>query len=130
MGLFGLMLVTNGVDEIVKKVLPSFIDLEHVVSICGKWSVLVGLFVVVFFFSSRRRHTRSDRDWSSDVCSSDLDLDERVQPFVGSADDVAAAMAARDAGPGCVDLEHDVLARSRPGASRTRGFVKDRKSVV
>src|SRR5699024_2952711 len=26
----------------------------------------------VFFFSSRRRHTRSKRDWSSDVCSSDL----------------------------------------------------------
>src|SRR2546428_13959576 len=25
-----------------------------------------------FFFSSRRRHTISDRDWSSDVCSSDL----------------------------------------------------------
>src|SRR2546421_5215973 len=24
-----------------------------------------------FFFSSRRRHTRSDHDWSSDVCSSD-----------------------------------------------------------
>src|SRR5699024_11806410 len=28
-----------------------------------------------FFFSSRRRHTRSKRDWSSDVCSSDLVLD-------------------------------------------------------
>src|SRR5216683_1755908 len=28
-----------------------------------------------FFFSSRRRHTRSDRDWSSDVCSSDLIAD-------------------------------------------------------
>src|SRR3989440_571562 len=28
--------------------------------------------VSCFFFSSRRRHTRSDRDWSSDVCSSDL----------------------------------------------------------
>jgi len=28
--------------------------------------------VIRFFFSSRRRHTRSDRDWSSDVCSSDL----------------------------------------------------------
>src|SRR6266496_5088065 len=28
--------------------------------------------IVVFFFSSRRRHTRSLRDWSSDVCSSDL----------------------------------------------------------
>ena len=27
---------------------------------------------VVFFFSSRRRHTRLVRDWSSDVCSSDL----------------------------------------------------------
>src|SRR5437660_12843186 len=27
---------------------------------------------VVFFFSSRRRHTRWPRDWSSDVCSSDL----------------------------------------------------------
>src|SRR5699024_11481050 len=28
-----------------------------------------------FFFSSRRRHTRSKRDWSSDVCSSDLNGD-------------------------------------------------------
>src|SRR6266849_2625442 len=27
---------------------------------------------LIFFFSSRRRHTRSTRDWSSDVCSSDL----------------------------------------------------------
>src|SRR5687768_17742350 len=26
----------------------------------------------IFFFSSRRRHTRCSRDWSSDVCSSDL----------------------------------------------------------
>src|SRR5436309_10710819 len=26
----------------------------------------------LFFFSSRRRHTRFSRDWSSDVCSSDL----------------------------------------------------------
>src|SRR5699024_12152778 len=30
------------------------------------------VFVLLFFFSSRRRHTRSKRDWSSDVCSSDL----------------------------------------------------------
>src|SRR6266852_7348155 len=29
-------------------------------------------FVAIFFFSSRRRHTRCYRDWSSDVCSSDL----------------------------------------------------------
>src|SRR3989449_5915398 len=29
---------------------------------------------VCFFFPSRRRHTRCSRDWSSDVCSSDLHL--------------------------------------------------------
>src|SRR5690554_7001290 len=29
-------------------------------------------FYYFFFFSSRRRHTRCGRDWSSDVCSSDL----------------------------------------------------------
>src|SRR5207245_8186543 len=29
---------------------------------------------LLFFFSSRRRHTRCYRDWSSDVCSSDLSL--------------------------------------------------------
>src|SRR5690606_40043709 len=28
---------------------------------------------IIFFFSSRRRHTRFSRDWSSDVCSSDLE---------------------------------------------------------
>src|SRR6266498_5758481 len=31
-----------------------------------------------FFFSSRRRHTRCGRDWSSDVCSSDLSLLRRA----------------------------------------------------
>ena len=35
-------------------------------TVCIAWAV------VVFFFSSRRRHTRSLCDWSSDVCSSDL----------------------------------------------------------
>src|SRR5205809_5194267 len=35
--------------------------------------LLVGyVSIVLFFFSSRRRHTRCSRDWSSDVCSSDL----------------------------------------------------------
>src|SRR2546422_4304391 len=29
--------------------------------------------LLYFFFSSRRRHTRCSRDWSSDVCSSDLE---------------------------------------------------------
>src|SRR6266542_5832697 len=34
-----------------------------------------GLCFLFFFFSSRRRHTRCYRDWSSDVCSSDLPHD-------------------------------------------------------
>src|SRR5260221_5750187 len=49
------------------------------VSIVGAFEVLVLLSVdhgtdvaELFFFSSRRRHTRSLCDWSSDVCSSDL----------------------------------------------------------
>src|SRR5256885_9837363 len=32
------------------------------------------LHILLFFFSSRRRHTRLQGDWSSDVCSSDLAL--------------------------------------------------------
>src|SRR5699024_9601156 len=32
----------------------------------------MSILILFFFFSSRRRHTRSKRDWSSDVCSSDL----------------------------------------------------------
>ena len=54
------------------------------------------------------------------------DIDHRVTPFVGTADEVAAAMGAQD-GLACVDLDHDVLARERargPQAARTRGFVK------
>src|SRR5256885_6363401 len=33
---------------------------------------LIGIIKMFFFFSSRRRHTRLQGDWSSDVCSSDL----------------------------------------------------------
>src|SRR5699024_11390828 len=36
----------------------------------------------IFFFSSRRRHTRSKRDWSSDVCSSDLFDGSSIEGFV------------------------------------------------
>src|SRR5699024_7032348 len=36
----------------------------------------------VFFFSSRRRHTNSKRDWSSDVCSSDLQILEQYDCVV------------------------------------------------
>src|SRR5438132_10964037 len=38
---------------------------------CCFWNAVLCV-LVFFFFSSRRRHTRSLCDWSSDVCSSDL----------------------------------------------------------
>src|SRR5699024_8561156 len=41
-------------------------------------------------FSSRRRHTSSKRDWSSDVCSSDLDVD---LPLLGLGDIARQVMA-------------------------------------
>src|SRR5690625_7133390 len=56
----------------------------------------------VFFFSSRRRHTRWPRDWSSDVCSSDLTEEEaREQNFditvkVQNYGDVAYGWAMED----------------------------------
>src|SRR5207249_9553402 len=51
-----------------------------VIVLCIAYSILCFMyflfffyfFFFFFFFSSRRRHTRSKRDWSSDVCSSDL----------------------------------------------------------
>src|SRR5262245_9722188 len=46
-------------------------------------------FCLVFFFSSRRRHTRCLSDWSSDVCSSDLD---RLAPFNPRGSDVAVVL--------------------------------------
>src|SRR5699024_6789480 len=44
-----------------------------------------------FCISSRRRHTRSKRDWSSDVCSSDLKLSDNpvvTSPYSGTSLDV------------------------------------------
>src|SRR5206468_4651765 len=61
----------------------------------------------VFFFSSRRRHTRSDRDWSSDVCSSDL----------RSARGGCGCAGARDAGR--AERQRTRL------VSGTRGLVRD-----
>src|SRR5687768_12039848 len=40
---------------------------------------LISIVFIFFFFSSRRRHTRCSRDWSSDVCSSDLGDDMTAQ---------------------------------------------------
>src|SRR2546430_11097719 len=87
---------------------------------------------VAFFFSSRRRHTRFDCDWSSDVCSSDL---ERF------ADTGLAAR--KDVGPSGV---HAVIELATPAPLAERRAVersvaerrldaapsdsRDRKSVV
>src|SRR3989440_426666 len=80
--LFGLALivlgerasmVSNLVDQLTKVVF-SIVEMIVALSPIGAFGAMaftVGRFGL-FFFSSRRRHTRSDRDWSSDVCSSDL----------------------------------------------------------
>src|SRR5436305_2962697 len=64
--------------------LPTVIHSVSVFAIIGQMllAVIVSFF---FFFSSRRRHTRCGRDWSSDVCSSDLEWtwqpDQDGRPF-------------------------------------------------
>src|SRR5581483_4975210 len=55
------------------------------------------------------------------------EIDDRVSAFVGTAEDVAGAMA--EGLGACADIEHDVLARRSPGqisaaSDRTRGFIK------
>src|SRR5256884_1505771 len=44
---------------------------------------------VMFFFSSRRRHTRCSRDWNSDVCSSDLAKQRARLDWLGAPDSPA-----------------------------------------
>jgi threonylcarbamoyladenosine tRNA methylthiotransferase MtaB len=74
---------------------------------------------------SVRRSLRTAREVYVAGCAVNLssrqfaELDPRVRPFTGTADEVAAAMG------GCVDVEHDVLSRQTvEQATRTRGFVK------
>src|SRR6266536_5042356 len=58
------------------------------------------LITFFFFFSSRRRHTRSTRDWSSDVCSSDLlDVD-----LAGAAAAVRAGEREPEKQPGVLTI--------------------------
>src|SRR3712207_7235258 len=84
-----------------------------------------------FFFSSRRRHTRYWRDWSSDVCSSDLLLEEDVDGG-GEAEHGDAAGVARDAEHvGALRRVHgDRVGRAVAAAVRSPQVEVDRKSVV
>src|SRR5256886_11321560 len=54
-------------------------------------------FYTFFFFSSRRRHTRFDCDWSSDVCSSDLWLTSVRVGSTGGVSVVTITFSALDA---------------------------------
>src|SRR5437867_10449770 len=70
----------------------------------GSW---FGLFL--FFFSSSRRHTRSYGDWSSDVCSSDLDTGFAPgDDAVGLSADASAIVRPGDADPHLAALRADV----------------------
>src|SRR6266850_8354213 len=48
--------------------------------------------LIFFFFSSRRRHTRLQGDWSSDVCSSDLDAPRNVLALEADQIDALAVL--------------------------------------
>src|SRR5438270_9421407 len=81
--------------------------------------------LVLFFFSSRRRHTRFDCDWSSDVCSSDLEPVERLtidipEDFLGVTTQLLAVRKGRleqivNHGTGWVRMDYLVPARGLVG---------------
>src|SRR5256885_6528344 len=87
------------------------------------------VFVVFFFFSSRRRHTRLQGDWSSDVCSSDL-----LGVAVERGDDVGAgqllAVVELDALAQLEGVAEPVLGRHHLVRELEDRLVLDRKSVV
>src|SRR2546430_17342160 len=60
---------------------------------------------VFFFFSSRRRHTRFDCDWSSDVCSSDLAGERRELRGAGDLQMGRVAQPDRQGFPFLLELE-------------------------
>src|SRR5256885_8842318 len=87
---------------------------------------------IVFFFSSRRRHTRLQGDWSSDVCSSDLQwraLAATWRAVVGGSGRVT--LLEGEAGVGKTRLAEEFLrwVRAEGGTVlRGRGY-EDRKST-
>src|SRR5215469_11506705 len=71
--------------------------------------------MVCFCFSSRRRHTRSLRDWSSDVCSSDLYLGEAFERELGEGQRRELDAAREDADGRARELHGQVwLSRQLP----------------
>src|SRR5271166_5409300 len=64
-------------------------------------------YMFFFFFSSRRRHTRWPRDWSSDVCSSDLGGVLLGNAGHGGASTMKRANGTYPMGPLCAPVEED-----------------------
>src|SRR5256884_718117 len=87
---------------------------------------------VQFFFSSRRRHTICSRDWSSDVCSSDLLREGFAHHADGDAQDLDVHLQRGDARASAGDFEvHVAVMIFGSGDVREDGvFLADRKSVV
>src|SRR5437868_10188314 len=85
--------------------------------------------VLHIFFSSRRRHTRSKRDWSSDVCSSDLEVLLRTAAMYGGDYVKAYTLAHCDRrGKYNVVAEGEALAELVVSAGRDRKSVGEGKS--
>src|SRR2546430_2055545 len=59
------------------------------------WCMAPSRNAIFFFFSSRRRHTRFDCDWSSDVCSSDLYYHNRESTDDAQVDGHITPMASK-----------------------------------
>src|SRR5688572_5194238 len=75
------------------------------------------LSIIIFFFSSRRRHTRFDCDWSSDVCSSDLRIIRELASYPSDAGPSVVALGAFDG----IHLGH----RAILGEAVARGKARD-----
>src|SRR5947209_12165109 len=82
-----------------------------------------------FFFSSRRRHTRYWRDWSSDVCSSDL-RPLIVQRVFGKLQIFSAAYMGWGHGFADAQKTMGIIALAIFAATRAGKLEQDRKSVV
>src|SRR5205809_6836722 len=78
---------------------------------------------VRFFFSSRRRHTRCSRDWSSDVCSSDLQ-----RRAAGGSGDAVAEVARQQVEVGRVYVAVEIEIALEPPASSRRAEVGGERS--
>src|SRR5690606_39692971 len=72
-----------------------------------------------FFFSSRRRHTRFSRDWSSDVCSSDLTWSDTTGKSFSSRG------GATDGTNVFFSTHHGRIIYAFDAATRTVAWVKD-----